>query len=532
MNRKILFFSALIISFVCHQNSLQSAEDSSSYIGEIKIQNKSIYDFDREDLPFMPYGIINKLHIVTRDRIIRRELLFRTGDELDRNVIAETERRLRSFSFIRVADINLEHAENNKMNAVVYTQDSWTTEPQISIGGGGGKARYAFGVEEKNFLGLGKELGLFYANDENDSISRQLFYNDPHFLPGHWKLESFFSNIDEGSMNMISVLRPYYKLDTNWAADVNWVNNNVEEDIYLNNETIASFSHAGYKTEVSASNNIYTGNLTAYRAGLGFNNETNNFYGLESASITALPGNYEIKGPLVSFQRLHYDYIKVKNVNTFMKDEDYNLGQDIKIKYVYGSEDFGIEKDASYISLKNSNGLYFGKENFLLAELKANGLYLDKKPRNLVAESKISYYNRIFSNQTLGLNMTGIFGKNLDINNQVVLGGLNGLRGYPAREFTGNKGLLFSLEDRIFWAEEYLSIVGVGGVVFFDSGFAWDKGESISISDLKSDIGFGFRFALPRSCEAIVFRLDFAYALDKVRDEDRFVISFGSGQSF
>lgn len=73
-------------------------------MGEIRIRQRSIFSAEEEQSGKLLVGtvrrLMNRLHINTRKWVIRRELLFRTGDPLRPNLLAETERNLRSLGFI------------------------------------------------------------------------------------------------------------------------------------------------------------------------------------------------------------------------------------------------------------------------------------------------------------------------------------------------------------------------------------------------------------------------------------------------
>src|SRR4029453_7544016 len=58
---------------------------------------------------------------------------------------------------------------------------------------------------------------------------------------------------------------------------------------------------------------------------------------------------------------------------------------------------------------------------------------------------------------------------------QLLLGGDNGLRGYPLRYQAGDALALFTLEQRFYTDWQPLKLVNVGAAVFFDAGRAWGQ---------------------------------------------------------
>ena len=68
---------------------------------EIRIVHDPIFQ-PRDNLPsWFPRQTANRLHIDTAEAVIRRELLFKEGDTLDPEQIAETLRNLRAQGYFR-----------------------------------------------------------------------------------------------------------------------------------------------------------------------------------------------------------------------------------------------------------------------------------------------------------------------------------------------------------------------------------------------------------------------------------------------
>ncbi|RMD87978.1 MAG: hypothetical protein D6808_00500, partial [Candidatus Dadabacteria bacterium] len=73
---------------------------------------------------------------------------------------------------------------------------------------------------------------------------------------------------------------------------------------------------------------------------------------------------------------------------------------------------------------------------------------------------------------------------------------------------------LLNLEDRIHIADDILKLVSFGAALFVDvGGTTTGQYGDIFSERLYSDVGFGLRFAFPRSTGARVFRIDVAFPL-------------------
>jgi outer membrane translocation and assembly module TamA len=138
----------------------------------------------------------------------------------------------------------------------------------------------------------------------------------------------------------------------------------------------------------------------------------------------------------------------------------------------------------------------------------------------------------VTSRQTFYARLGYDVGIHLDEQNQFLLGGDNGLRGYPTRQFDGDHRLLLTLEHRFFSNLELARLVRIGFAGFYDVGDAW-YGNSQRWSDLHPDFGLGLRFGVVRSSVASIGRLDLAYSVDADQtNSPRIQLLFGTALKF
>ena len=104
---------------------------------------------------------------------------------------------------------------------------------------------------------------------------------------------------------------------------------------------------------------------------------------------------------------------------------------------------------------------------------------------------------------------------NLDADQQILLGGDNGLRGYPLRYQAGEGRWLFTAEQRFFTNWYPFRLFNVGGAVFYDMGGAWGANpRRHAVAGLLKDVGFGLRLGNSRSALGNVLHVDVAFPLD------------------
>lgn len=101
----------------------------------------------------------NKTHMLTADRVIRRDLLFRSGDRLDPQLIVRNKQLLRSRDYIADVDIRIlpDADDTTCVNLFITTRDSWSISVDAAFNS---DRRTMFGVSDANVLGSGNRLKL------------------------------------------------------------------------------------------------------------------------------------------------------------------------------------------------------------------------------------------------------------------------------------------------------------------------------------------------------------------------------------
>ncbi len=128
---------------------------------DIRIKQLDVFGPTVDDTTYVKRSgiekILNTLHIMTRDRTIRQNLLFGQGGRVDPYVFADSERILRSLAFIQDARIVIvpDEVVENGVHVLVIVKDLWSLGVSFSL-----KANndLKLGLYERNFLGLGHKI--------------------------------------------------------------------------------------------------------------------------------------------------------------------------------------------------------------------------------------------------------------------------------------------------------------------------------------------------------------------------------------
>src|SRR2546422_3558534 len=150
-------------------------------IDTIIIENGNIFD-DEDGAPNWVAHVANRLHMRTRQWVIRRRLLLNRGDVFDRARMEESERSLRALGVFRSVRVDTVRSQpDGKLAIRAVTSDGWSTQPQATFTSAGGDNTWDVGFTERNFLGTATELPLLYGRNPDRRRLDFAFIN-PHFL--------------------------------------------------------------------------------------------------------------------------------------------------------------------------------------------------------------------------------------------------------------------------------------------------------------------------------------------------------------
>lgn len=471
---------------------------------------------------------------------MRRELLLEPGDEWDGLKIQESERNLRSIGSFRKVNISSSAAGGGGLELAVRTQDAWTLNPQFSVGTEGGDHFLIAGIEENNLLGRGKSVSAFHRQF-GPRIRNDYRYADPRLWGSRHRFSGLAATNNQGESFGADLALPFFELDAPRAHEIRWFRMLNEEILYQDAEDFSKFTGSYRTLQAEAGRRLPWGGAWTHRAQLGWYYDRSAFYPTIDTRAGTLPSGRELSGPLAGWSWVQPRYIKETNVNTMERDEDYNLGNEMKALAGFAGQGISSDRDAGVYNLSESQGLSLGPGRFALARASASGRISRSRSENQLLSGNLNFVWKIPEPwpQTIVGHAELNLGKNLDGENQVLLGGNTGLRGYKNHSFAGAKSILLNLETRFYfpevpgeWFRRVNSLFRLGAAVFFDSGAVVPEGSGISPARFKSDIGIGLRAAATRSRRGNVLRVDLAYALNKGPGPDRVVFSVRGGQAF
>jgi hypothetical protein len=490
-------------------------ESSGAVFGEIRVDNKNIFDkSDPKDNKAL-FRLANKLHIQTRQSVIRHQLLFRVGDRYSRHAVEESARILRADSYFYDASIVPVRYHDGKVDVLVTTRDVWTLDPGFNFGRSGGTNRTELFLQELNLLGTGSVVAVGHQKAIDRSESDFSFSNAHAF--GTWTAVNVsYASLSDGALRMAVIDSPFYSLNTHYAGGVAATGNDHVDYLYDRGRIIDEFhDHARYVQAYAGwSAGLRNGWVSRWSAGLTY--DERQFDTLTSwTGATVLPQDRKFVYPWIRFDLVQDRYIKLENRNQIGRTEDFYLGTNITLRLGWADSALGSSRSALLFQAAASQGAMLSDSATLLLTSVFTGRVEDGTLRNGVLDSAIRYYLQESRRWLFFAAVHAANGWRLDVENQILLGGDNGLRGYPLRYQDGSGRGLFTVEERYFSDLYVFRLLRAGAAVFADVGRTWGTAPlaAPSLGVLK-DVGFGLRFGNARSAFGNVVHVDVAFPLN------------------
>lgn len=510
-------------------------------IRSIYVRTQDIFDGDQFDAWY--YQLANRLHMKTQASFVRNELLFRSGDLLNEDLLKESERNLRRYGFLTSAHIDAVPVNPDEADVYVTTEDQWTLNIYLSYKQSRGAQTYDLGFAENNFLGLGKKVEFKSERNEERETLRGSYF-DPRLFGSRFQFSAGLSDTTDGHHNAASFALPFFAETSRWSFAVGMDDLRKDDFLYFNgkktarqqlNSNASSFTlqhawgeryhktYAGIYTDYQeaiypeppvilnpefASEEVIVNNLNppdrrfyeyGITAGINFQNYTTRTY-LDYYGVTEdIP-----YGPLFNVSLL-------KTMNH--EGSDY-------VHVVTSGRIAYAPSDSIYAMIGTEAGIrrQSGEWNNMFLNFQARG-YLQTGPHSMLAFQS--------PRQTLAGSVSATITNQIDPPFQLSLGDDDGLRGYRFKSFLGTNRVLLNLEDRIFTNFEN-KLLGIAVVPFLDAGAVWGGGTPWTGG---VSTGIGLRVGIKKFKRSHTLRIDFAWPM--INSIDRGIsISFASGQVF
>jgi hypothetical protein len=517
---------ALLASLPCDPGNRisgwESVRPGAAVVGRVHYQVGNIFDPTRPGEDRMVFQIVNHAHRTTRPWVVEEALLFREGDPLERRVVEETERRLRSMAYLYDATIVPVCQVGSRVDLLVLTRDVWTLGIKASFKREGAVNTFTGGVTDDNFLGTGRPVSLFYVSDP-DRDAYQFRFFDPSLFGRNSELRVLFEQRSDGHRHTLDLGQPFYSLDTRRSLTSRLVTDRRTERLWDAGEVYQEFDHRNRYASARWGFSSGYRDKGARRWYVGYTYQEDRFELLPESADPEVPEDRTLSYPWVAVEWIEDGYVEARHLDRIGRTEDVNLGTFAGLQLGLSAEALGGDRDRAVFDTWLGTGWTPTDRQMLLLRSGVDGRWGEEGEENVLAHLGLHFYWRNLGIHQLYAGLRLDAGWALDGERQLVLGGDSGLRGYVRNIQVGDRKALVTVEQRFYSDWEIWGLVNVGGAVFVDAGTAFWADDPAS-PELLSNIGVGLRLGSSRSAKGAMVHLDIAYPLNGDSEGVQFLI--------
>jgi hypothetical protein len=486
-------------------------EAAHAVVGKVILDNQNIFDLNNPKDDTWLFRLADRLHYRTRANVIRRQLLFKPGQPYSRRLVDESERILRADGYFYDAWIRPVAYHDGQVDLRVTTKDVWTINPGFNYGRSGGTSSTGVQLQDTDVLGSGADLLLLHSANI-DRTGNQVGLSDQHLLGSFVSFGANYGNFSDGHLRELTVQQPFYSLDTPWAAGVYGINDVQTDSLWDRGAIIDQFRdlHQGAQIYGGLSSGLQNGWVHRWSAGVTY--DEHQFQPVSTwTGPTAIPEDRRFVWPWVQFDLVQDDFLRLVDHDQIARTEDFYLGTSFSARMGWADSAYGSSQSALIFQSNASRGFMNGGSTLLLY-WDFSGRITDGRLYNGLMDGSVRYYVEQSKNWLFFSTVVATKGWRLDLDDQILLGGDNGLRGYPLRYQDGTGRALVTIEQRYFTDWYPFRLVRVGGAIFFDSGRVWGEAPLAPANlGLLKDAGFGLRLGNARSGLGNVVHIDIAF---------------------
>lgn len=501
-----VFFWALVAFLAMGDVTASYAQN---YIRNIYIDRRDIFDSTQVGRYFAS-KIINSLHVLTKEYIIEDELLFSEGDEIDMDLVDESERNLRNLGIFANVSIEFDSVGRDSYDVYVITQDRWSTYPSLLLGIGGTTSTLGGKFQEMNFLGTSTMFSAagMYRTEDDIRWEGQFEFFKSRLFRTELSLSGYLQSNRFRTDQALSIYKPFRTLSTTFAYG-GYASNSFGGDFLYHTEDsvrIMPFHERNFQLWASR------GWMRKDRLFATIYTELSNVDRGDPAFRRAMDNSGKV---LLAFSSVSQDFFKTSRVNTYY-DEDLAVGG-------WGTAilgkifPMGSGGESYYYVAGQGEQSYYDGRLYLFGQLSAGSAFSQSVGRYTYEE----FYGSGYYHLARGLLLTGRIRQQTVWNwialRQLVLDYEYGLRGYNANKFSGDNRIIANIELRMFPDVEFW-ILKFSGALFWDIGSVWNQDTKLTQAIFHNGAGFGLRIHDTRSRgKYSVYRIDLAYNFDSRR---------------
>ena len=463
------------------------------------------------------YRLANWLHIETRTKTLRKQMIIAPGDPLEPKRLTENERILRRNGYLVDAMILPHKVCGDAIELLVVVRDIWTFSPSVNASRSGGEESTGAGITESNLFGTGQRLSLGYFQDA-DRNGTIFSFTSPQVVE-RVRFGTTLNDNSDGEVISYELVRPFYELDGRWSAGAYGQVDNSIQTIKVNNVEVNQYRR--HSDDLTVFGGWSPGRQQGHvnRWYLGFSEELDQFEAV--ADTTSLPGDNTLRYPWLAWGYQKDRFLTAENINRTHRQEDIQLGYSHYLQIGYASTAIDSDENAWTFDARASHTAWLEPFHLITTSAYATGQRNSDSVRDTFFGAGVRYVYIINEKNRWYLRSYFDGGRNIRQDEQFTIGGLANLRGYPNDYQRGNRRWVVSAERRRFTDWHIFNLLYFGYAGYLDTGRAWDtETPGAPETDTLADIGFGLRFSPSKFRIDKVIHVDIAAPLVNVDEVD------------
>jgi hypothetical protein len=370
-------------------------------------------------------------------------------------------------------------------------------------------------VQELNAFGYGAAITVGRSSDV-DRTQTGIGIQDGNIVGSRIAVSALYSVNSDGYQHDLFVDRPFYALDSRWTGGVDGTDDLRVDSLYDRGNVIDQFQEHDELSRVYGgfSHGLENGWVTRWTFGL--TSDDRQFERAPSwTGVDLVPAERKLVFPWVRYELVEDDYLKYHNYNQITRTEDFDLGAHLSAQLGWSTPILGANIAGLLYSVNAGIGFATEHNETLVVASTLDGRLENGTPENAIVTESFHYFLKQSEKLLFYAGLDAAAGRNLDLEDQILLGGDNGLRGYPLRYQDGTSRALLTLEERYFTDWYPFRLLRVGAAAFMDVGRTWGTAPLAEPSlGILRDLGFGLRFGNSRSGLGNIIHVDLAFPLD------------------
>jgi hypothetical protein len=468
-------------------------------IRHISITTLDPFGYSITDTLSAPANFISKagntLHLQSRPGAIRNLLLVRKFQLFDSLLVKESERLVRSQKYVRdVSFFIIATAKNSdSVDIIIRELDTWSLIPQVGFS----NSKFAFGFNDRNFLGLGHEAQEgFLWNYDNGEFDYNLNYFIPNIRNTFINSTMHYGTDEYGELwKTFAVDRPFFSPLAKWAAGV-----------YLTQQLRIDYIHIN---DTGIIQQRFKFNAQDFWAGYAFNvfkgltadDRTTNFItAVRFLRVRFLENPVELYDPRHTFANENFflasiglstrKYVQDKYLVRFGVPEDIPIGKVISFTAGYQEKNrtsrlyagarlsFGYYYTWGYLSANFEYGAFFRGVSQEQGAISANLIYFT----GLVEIGRWKFRQFVKPQVVIGLNRFEF--------DSLTLNDGHGIAGFRSNELKGTTRLLLNLQTQSYAPWDWIGF-RFGPFIRCSLGILGDEANGFTDRKIYAQIGLG-----------------------------------------